>query len=180
MVYLFLAQGFEDIEAITIIDILRRAEINLKTVSVKDEIVESAHGVKVHADCLIKDVDVENAEMFILPGGMPGTTNLEESEELQKILKYAVDNEKWIAAICAAPMILGHKGYLEGKEAICYPGCEKELKGAIIKDTKVCTSGNIITSKGPGTASDFAYYIVSKLKSENIAHELKVGMIFDK
>jgi 4-methyl-5(b-hydroxyethyl)-thiazole monophosphate biosynthesis len=178
MVYIFLGEGFEEIEAITIVDILRRAEIDVKTVSVKGETVYGAHGICVKADMLIKDVDKENAQMFILPGGMPGTLNLEKNEDMQYILKYAVDNKKWIAAICAAPSILGHKGYLNGKEAICFPGFEKELTGAVIKDCNVCVSGKIITSKGPGTASDLAYYIVSRLKGEDLAHRLKVQMIF--
>lgn len=178
MVYIFLADGFEEIEALTVVDVLRRAEIDSKMVSVGNEIVTGAHGIPVVADCVIDDVSVKGVDMLILPGGMPGTTNLEQNEKVQHFLQFAVDNHKWIAAICAAPMVLGKKGYLKDREAICYPGCEKYLLGAVIKDNHVNVSGKFITSKGPGTAMDFALTIVSVLKNEDIAHQLRVQMLY--
>ncbi|WHH60597.1 DJ-1 family glyoxalase III [Petroclostridium sp. X23] len=176
MVYIFLADGFEEIEALTVVDVLRRADIEIKMVSVMDKTVTGGHGIMVQADCLIDEINGEDADMFVLPGGMPGTTNLEKNERLQEFLKYAVDNKVWIAAICAAPIILGNKGYLKDMHCICFPGFEKYLQGAVIKDNHVNISGKFITSKGPGTALDFAYTIVSILKDDDTAHRLKVQM----
>jgi 4-methyl-5(b-hydroxyethyl)-thiazole monophosphate biosynthesis len=176
MVYIFLADGFEEIEALTVVDVLRRADIEIRTVSIKDKFVTGGHGIPVLADCLIEEVKAEDADMFILPGGMPGTTNLEKNEKVQQFLEHGVDNGKWIAAICAAPMILGNKGYLKDIEAICYPGFEKYLQGAVIKDNRVNVCGKFITSKGPGTAMEFAFTIVSILKSEEAAQRLKRQM----
>ncbi|MDK2799372.1 MAG: protein deglycase [Clostridiales bacterium] len=176
MVYIFLADGFEEIEAITVIDVLRRAGIELKTVSIQNEMVTGAHHIPVKADCFIDSIKAENMDMLILPGGMPGTTNLEQNEKVQELLKYAVDHNKWIAAICAAPMILGNKGYLKNVQSICYPGFEKYLKGAVIQDNRVNVSGKFITSKGPGTAAEFAFAIVSILKGEELANKLQQTM----
>jgi len=119
---------------------------------------------------------LEGADMVVLPGGMPGSTNLDKSAALEKAIESRVSQKKWMAAICAAPFILGKRGYLKGKEAICYPGFEKELIGAIIKNEKVVISDNFITSKGPGTALDFALAIVSVLRDKNTADELRAGM----
>ncbi len=178
MVYVFLAKGFEEIEALTLVDVLRRAEITVKMVAVdaQGKMVTGAHGISVLADCMEEEVVVDQAQMFVLPGGMPGTTNLEQNETVQQALAHATTSGKWIAAICAAPMILGNKGYLKNKEAICYPGFEKYLQGAVIKDNRVNIYDTFITSKGPGTASDFSFAIVSVLKNQDIAHQLKVKM----
>ena len=178
MVYVFLAEGFEEIEALTVVDILRRAEISVKMVAVgtQDKMVTGARGIPVMSDCMENEVETDKAQMFVLPGGMPGTTNLEKNETVQQVLAYGVQNGTWIAAICAAPMTLGNKGYLKGKEAICYPGFEKYLQGAIVKDNKVNIYDKFITSKGPGTAGDFAFAIVSVLKDQDTAHQLKVQM----
>ncbi|MGE4283641.1 MAG: DJ-1 family glyoxalase III [Clostridia bacterium] len=176
MVYIFLADGFEEIEALTVVDVLRRADIDIKMVSIKDKLVRGGHGIAVEADCMIDEVKSEDADMLVLPGGMPGASNLEQNDKLQQLLKYGVDNKKWIAAICAAPMILGKKGYLKDIDAICYPGYEKYLQGAIVKDASVNICRNFVTGKGPGTALDFAYAIVSLLKDDNTAHSLKIQM----
>ncbi|MCX7709110.1 MAG: DJ-1/PfpI family protein, partial [Clostridia bacterium] len=130
MIYLFLAQGFEEIEALTPVDILRRAGIEIRTVSIYDTLeVEGRSKIRVVADCSIGEIDVEKMEMAILPGGMPGTANLESNEKIQQIIGQALKQDKWVAAICAAPTILGKQGYLSGREAVCYPGCEEDLKG---------------------------------------------------
>ena len=176
MVYVFLADGFEEIEALTVVDVLRRAEIPVKTVSVNKEMVKGAHDISVQADCLIDDVVFEEAEMFVLPGGMPGTKNLEENEKVQMLLKSAVEQGKWVAAICAAPMILGNQGYLKNMKATCFPGFEEYLKEADVSDNPLEICGKFITSKGPGTAMDFAFAIVSVLKDENTAQNLREQM----
>ena len=131
MIYAFLANGFEEIEAITIIDILRRAEKEVITVGIGDNIIRGAHGMVVVADTQDNMIELDDKlEMIFLPGGMPGTLNLERSAVVQSAIDYCVENDKYIAAICAAPSILGHKGILDGKKACCYPGFEQELKGA--------------------------------------------------
>lgn len=177
MVYVMLADGFEEIEALAVVDILRRAGIDVLTASITDGyIVTGTHNIKVTADTKITDTALEDAEMVVLPGGMPGTNNLFKSKPLEKALDNRVKKGKWIAAICAAPMILGKRGYLDGREATCYPGFEKDLKGAVIKDQKVVISGNFITSKGPGAALQFALAIVSILKDQQTALKLQFQM----
>lgn len=177
MVYVMLADGFEEIEALAVVDVLRRVGIDVFTVSITEKsIVTGAHKIRVIADLTIKEAALEDADMIALPGGMPGAQNLYDNIVLENALENMVKKNKWVAAICAAPFILGKRGYLEGKEAICYPGFEKDLKGAIIKNQKVVISGNFITSKGPGTALHFAFAIVSVLKDQKTASSLAQQM----
>jgi len=179
MNYILLANGFEEIEAISVIDILRRAEIDLKVVSINETLeVVSDRDLKVLADITIDEVDKEQLHSIILPGGS-GHKNLEASEKVIELIKYAYDQNKYIFAICAAPSILGKIGLLEGKEATAYPGFEKYLKGANISSEDVCVDGKIITSRGPGTAHLFAYKIVETLINKNSANELQEGMLFN-
>lgn len=179
MVYVMLADGFEEIEALTPVDVLRRANIQVSTVSISNsKTVTGSHQIPVIADLLMDEADLINAEMVILPGG-PGTQNLYSHEPLEKVIAQRVQQKKWMAAICAAPMILGKRGYLKDHEAICFPGYEKDLQGAVIKNCKTVVSGKFITSKGAGTALDFALAIVSALKDEKTAAELKSKMQAD-
>lgn len=178
-VYLFLADGFEEIEAITVVDILRRSNIEIETVSItgKREVI-GAHGIIVLSDILFEQADYENADMIILPGGQPGTRNLCGHTGLKVQLFKFSSQKKWIAAICAAPTVLGKLGLLEGISAVCYPGCEKQLIGAIIdSDDSTAVDRNIITSRGPGTAFQFAFKIVEVLKNLDIARSVKEEMI---
>lgn len=173
MVYVMLADGFEEIEALTPVDILRRAGIQVFTVSISNsKTVTGSHQIPVIADMLMDEADLINAEMVLLPGG-PGTQNLYNHKPLEKVIAQRVEQKKWMAAICAAPMILGKRGYLKDHEAICFPGYEKDLHGAVIKNCKTAVSGKFITSKGAGTALDFALTIVSVLRDEKTAAELK-------
>lgn len=177
MFYCFLATGFEEIEAITTVDMLRRANVEVMTVSVDgEEFVKGAHGIAVKADTDIKGVGFENIEGVILPGGMPGTVNLEMSEGVMKALDYCAENDLYIFAICAAPQILGHKDILQGKNATCYPGFETELKGANLSTLPAVKDGKVITAKGPGATIDFAAEIIAELKGINTARELKESM----
>lgn len=177
MFYCFLAQGFEEIEAIVTVDMLRRAGVEVATVAVggdAENIVTGAHNIPVKAD---KDkVSLEDMEGVILPGGMPGTINLEESSQVQLSLDFCFANNLYIFAICAAPQILGHKGILEGKNATCYPGFEDELKGAVLSELPAVKDGKVITSKGPGATIDFASEIIKELKGECVALKLKESM----
>ena len=177
MVYVMMADGFEEIEALAVVDVLRRAGIDVFTVSITNKnTVTGAHKIQVIADLTIKEAALEDADMIVLPGGMPGAQNLYDNPVLEEALEKRVKNNKWIAAICAAPFIPGKRGYLKGKEAICYPGFEKYLNGAIIKEQNVVISDNFITSKGPGTALHFAFAIVSVLKDQKTASELAQAM----
>ena len=169
MNYIFLDNGFEEIEAITTIDLLRRADIMVTTVSVTGiETVLGAHNIAVKADALFQAVDFSDAEMLILPGG---ATRLGEHNDLCELLLQHNAENKMIAAICAAPSVLGQLGILHGKQATCYPGFESYLGESFIGGL-VVESMNIITAKGPGLSSDFAFCIIEKLKGSDIADQV--------
>ncbi|MDR3651436.1 MAG: DJ-1/PfpI family protein [Paludibacter sp.] len=171
--YIFLAEGFEEIEAIAPIDIFRRAEINVSTISMSEnKTVNGSHGIPVVADNLFSEIDFSDNDILYLPGGMPGTKNLENHEGLKQLILKQVMENKNIAAICAAPSILGKMGLLDGKEAICYPGFENQLVGAILSVNKIAKSGNILTAKGAGVAVQFALKLVEELKGRNIAEKV--------
>lgn len=178
-VYLFLAPGFEEIEALTVVDLLRRAGISITTISISNtRNVTGAHDICVSADTLFEDVDFSDGDMFILPGGAPGTCNLNAFEPLKELLKKAYEDKKWIGAICAAPMVLGHLGFLEGRKATCYPGFEKDLLGAVHSTNPVIVDGNIITSRGLGTAIDFAGELIALLKERDVSAQIKKQIIY--
>lgn len=169
MNYLFLDNGFEEIEAITTIDLLRRANIALTTVSLTGKpLVLGAHNVAVEADGLMDDIDFSDAVMLILPGGQ---TNLIEHANLCELLVAHNEADKLIAAICYAPSVLGQLGILEGKQATCYPGFEKYLGESYVGGL-VVESKNVITAKGPGLSSDFAFCLIERLASSEIADQV--------
>jgi len=177
-VNVYLADGFEEIEAITVIDVLRRAEIDARMISITGrKTVKGAHNVTVEADELFENVDNSAADMLVLPGGMPGTRYLGEHKGLSEIIRSFAEKNKPIAAICAAPSILGRMGLLNGRKAVCYPGFEEALKGAVIGENIVSQEENYITSKGPGTAIYFALRLVELLVDKETAEELREGMI---
>jgi len=176
--FLFLAPGFEEIEAITIIDILRRAGLNVSSVSITGDLrVVGAHGIAIEADCLYPEIDFDEAAMLILPGGQPGTKNLNVHEGLKAALSNFAKAGKPLAAICAAPMILGQLGILEGKEATCYPGNEVHLKGATLSKKRVVRDGSVITAAGPGLAIKFALEIVNFFLGEEKAEEISKDLL---
>ena len=174
MVYCYLANGFEEVEAIAPVDLLRRAGVEVKTVGVGGKVITSSHGIPVTADLTEAQAALTNdLEAVILPGGMPGTLNLEASAPVQAALDFAAANGKYLCAICAAPSVLGHKGLLGGKEAIAFPGFEKDLRGARISEKAVVTDGNVITAKGAGVAVDFGLAIVAALKDKETAAKIR-------
>ncbi|MBN1115563.1 MAG: DJ-1/PfpI family protein [Bacteroidales bacterium] len=176
--FVHFAQGFEEIEALTIVDVLRRAEIPTEMVSVTGQRqVTGAHGIKITADIVFEDVNYEESAMVILPGGMPGSKNLLDHAGLAEVIKKKAAASEPLAAICAAPMVFGELGVLQGKEAVCYPGFESHLKGATVKDDLSLRSGNVITGRGPGAALNFALEIVEVLKGKDAANALAHGMI---
>lgn len=174
MIYCFLAEGFEELEAIAPIDLVKRAGVEVKTVGVGSDTITGSHGITFKTDLTDSDIVLsDELSGIILPGGMPGTINLENNENVQKAIDYCSDNEKLICAICAAPSVLGHKNLLDGKEAISYPGFEKDLYGAEISNKAVAVSDNIITAKGAGVAVDFALEIVAYIKGRDVSHKIR-------
>ncbi len=172
MVYVLLADGFEEVEAIEPIDILRRGGVEVKTVGISGKVVTGAHGIPVTADIEANDADASNMELLMLPGGA-GHELLDASDKVHELINYAVTNNLYISAICAAPSILGKKMILEGKKATCFPGYEKYLYGAEITDDKAVADGKIITGKGAGAASDFGFTMLSLLKGQETADKIR-------
>lgn len=177
-VALFLANGFEEIEALATVDILRRALIQVETVSISDEVnVTGAHGVTVVADNIFSETDFSDIDVLVLPGGMPGAKHLNEHNELKTLIGKFNDAGKLIAAICAAPIVLGGLGMLQNKRATCYPGFESELTGAQITGEKVEVDDNIITGRGPGLTFDFALNLVEQIVGKEIRKEVEAGLL---
>ena len=175
MIYVLLADGFEDIEALEPVDILRRAEIDAKTVGVNSKLVTSSHAVTVTTDILIDEVNPDDMTMLVLPGG-PGHTNLDESKKVHNLISYAAENNIYIAAICASPSIIGKLGLLTGKTYTCFPGFEKFCDGGIFTGEKAVLDGKILTGKGAGAASDFGFKMVEIFKGKELAQSLKETM----
>jgi 4-methyl-5(b-hydroxyethyl)-thiazole monophosphate biosynthesis len=169
-VYVFLAEGFEDVEALIPIDVLRRGGVDVTTVSISEfPLVTSAHGVNIEADILFEQGEFDNADLLMLPGGMPGASNLFNHSGLCEALKAQYQAGKKISAICAAPgVVLAPLGILEGKQATCYPGCQEPLGESYVGGL-VVESKNVITAKGPGLSSDFAFCIIERLAGSEVA-----------
>ncbi|MBR2724599.1 MAG: DJ-1/PfpI family protein [Ruminococcus sp.] len=180
MIYCFLAEGFEEIEAITTVDMLRRANVEIRTVAVTEDKslnVCGAHSIPVICDMHIDEaVADDNLTGVFLPGGMPGTTNLDKSKKVRELVTFCDENDRYIFAICAAPSVLGHIGILEGRKATCYPGFEGELAGAEYTGKPCTKDGKIITGKGPGATVDFASLIITELVSKEEASSLTSAM----
>ena len=181
MVYVFLANGFEETEAVTPVDILRRAGVGVKTVAVGtgSRAVTGSHGITVTADIAEDELDVSDAEMLVLPGGMPGADNLNASKTVESALSFAVEHELYIGAICAAPYILGERGYLFEHIACCYPGFEKRLESACVSDRSVEFCRKIITARSAAAAMNFALTLVSALCGMARAEEVADAVLYD-
>lgn len=179
MVYEFLANGFEEIEALAPVDILRRAGVDIKTVSVTGkDYVETAHGITLKADIMFENADFRDADLLMLPGGLPGATNLNGHEGVRTALKEQAARGGRIAAICAAPLVLGSLGLLQDKRATCYPGFEKCMSGATYTEELFTIDGNIITGRGPAATLPYSYAILALLTDEQTAKGVADGMIF--
>lgn len=179
-VYVFLADGFEEIEGLMVVDLLRRANIDVTTVSIMGKLcVTGRSSIGVTADCMFEDVtSFEDGDMLVLPGGMPGTTYLEEYQPLQGLIRAYDKQGKRLAAICAAPTVYGKMGLLEGKKATCYPGMEEMLLGAEWSQDKFVTDGNYTTSRGLGTALEFSLELISLLKGAKMAGKVAKSVVF--
>nr|WP_319488447.1 DJ-1 family glyoxalase III [uncultured Caproiciproducens sp.] len=176
MIYLFLANGFEEIEALATADILRRAGCELVTVGVGGKKITGAHKIEVTADIDEKEAVTEGLDMVVLPGGVPGTLNLEKSPIVRAAIRYCAENDKYIAAICAAPSILGHMNLLTEHTATCFPGYEQELGAKVLSKDPVCVSGKVITARGAGVSIEFALQIVEVLFDPEKSKMLRKSM----
>lgn len=178
MVGVFLAKGFEEVEALTVVDILRRGGVDVETVSIsKDKEVAGTHKINVQADTTIDAFDFDSCTMIVLPGGMPGTNNLNQCQKLREQIKAFDEAEKYVAAICAAPLVLGDLGLLEGKKCTIYPGMEDRLIGGKPKKDSVVQDGNIITSRGPGKAMTFALYLLETVKGKEVRDRIERNLV---
>ncbi len=179
MTYLFFATGTEEVEALATVDILRRAGVDVQIVSITGQrMVVGAHGIRVEADILLDEVDARKADLLILPGGLPGATNLADCAPLNDLLRQHIAADRPVAAICAAPLVLGRLGLLQGKRATCYPGFESELQGATYTASLVEQDGLFITGKGPAAVFEFGYAIVERIKDKATADTLRNGMLW--
>ncbi len=178
-IYVFLADGFEEIEGLTVVDVMRRAKLDVDMVAVcgKREVTGS-HGIVVQADLLFEEIHPQDCVMYVLPGGGVGTQNLAAHAGLASLLKNEASNGKRIAAICAAPSVLGGLGLLEGHTAVCYPGFEEKLAGAQVTTHSVEVSGSITTSRGMGTSLPFALALVAQLKGEEEAERVAGSVLW--
>ena len=176
----FLAEGFEEIEALAVVDLLRRAEIYVDIISVEaQEAVRGSHGICVQADTLFEETDFSEYHMLVLPGGMPGTVNLQEHRGVCTLVKRFLAEGKYVAAICAAPVILSGLGLLRGKRVTCYPLVEQQLQGAVLTKGKTAVDGQIITGRSAGGAIEFALKVIEILAGEEKAGEIAEGIVYE-
>ena len=181
MVYVFLATGCEEVEALSPVDVMRRAGIECETVSISGEqVVQSSHNVGIVADRILSEIDFTKADALVLPGGLPGATNLDACEPLREGIMHCYQAGKLLAAICAGPLVYGHLGILNGRRATCYPGFETELSGAIYTAVPVEVDGQFVTGFGPAAAWEFGYRITEALGYGNKAKALREGMMYNK
>ena len=164
MVYVLLGTGFEETEAIAPVDLLRRAGVEVLTVGLNGKIIYGSHRIGVEADITVDEMDLTNLDMLMLPGGLGGVASIKGCEKAMDAIRFAHENGKWLAAICAAPTILAYLGMLEGKTAVCYPGCEEEMPGVTMADTAAVRDGNIITGTSAGCAIPFGLALIEALK----------------
>lgn len=179
-VNVLLVDGFEEIEALTVVDLLRRAQIYVDTVSIGEEYqVHGAHGINVQAEDLFEEADFTEADAIVLPGGMPGTTNLKEHEGVRKVVTDFAEGGKVVGAICAAPTVLSDLGLIKGKRIACYPSVESDIQGAVIVKVPAVVDGNIVTSRGVGTAIDFALELITVLAGKERAVSVAESIVYE-
>lgn len=180
MVYVFFEEGFEEIEALTVVDVLRRADIQTQMIGISDKVVTGSHGITVQMDGLIQDIEtLDDVSMLVLPGGMPGARHLGESEALKKLLLSASTINIYLAAICAAPTVLARHGLIGNRVYTCYPGFEAQIAEGQHSEDSVVHDGTLITGKGAGAALPFAFKLVTLIKGKAISEALEKAMIYN-
>ena len=181
MVYIMLGKGFEETEAVAPGDVLRRAQIPMQYVGIGGRVVEGAHGISIQADITLEEMDLTALDMIVLPGGLGGVESMEASEGAMDAVRFALDNDKYVAAICAAPTILGKRGWLDGRHAVCYPGCEAGMGQAIVHpEQETVVDGKIITGRAPGAAIEFGLTLAGMLPGEFTPDEIAGYMVYDR
>lgn len=175
----FFADGCEEIEGLTVVDMLRRAKLDVVSVSVTgSREIHGSHNITFFADVLYEESDMDEYDGAVLPGGAVGTANLGAHEGVVSTIKRFAEKGKLVAAVCAAPSVLGENGILKGKQATCHPGWEEKLCGALISEDSAVTDGNIITSRGMGTSIDFALAIISKFADDDTVAQVRKGIVY--
>lgn len=177
MIYIFLAPGFEEGEALVPLDILRRAGQAVQTVGVREKMITGSHGIRVECDITIEEAVTDGLEMVILPGGLPGTRHLQQDADVGRLVDYAFQNDLWVGAICAAPSVPGSRGLLRGRRATCYPGFEEECAGAEMTGAFLEADGRLITAKGMGVATEFGLKLAGCLAGEAGAERIRAAIM---
>ncbi len=181
MVYIILGQGFEEIEALSVCDILRRGGVEVKLAGVGGLQIIGGHKITALADITVNEIKLDNAEMLVIPGGLGGVESIEQSNECSELIKNAAKRELPLAAICAGPRVLARLALINGKNITCYPGMEKEMTGALVDTTKATVSdGSLITGRAPGAAFDFALELLAYLKGATAAEKVRLGMHYER
>lgn len=181
MVYILLGQGFEELEAIAPGDILRRAQTPVQYAGIGGVTIEGAHGIKIQADLTVEEINPQNIDMLVLPGGLGGVASIEGSPVAMALVEYAVTHNRYVAAICAGPTILGKRGWLDGKHAVCYPGCESGMGKAIVHpDKEAVIDGKFITGRAPGAAIEFGLTLAGMLPGEFTPETISQYMVYDR
>lgn len=181
MVYILLGKGFEETEAVAPGDVLRRAQIPMQYVGIGGNVVEGAHGISIQADITLEEMDLEAMDMLVLPGGLGGVESIEASQAAMTALRYALDHDRYVAAICAAPTILGKRGWLDGKHTVCYPGCESAMGKALVHpEREAVVDGKIITGRAPGAAIEFGLTLAGLLQGSFSPEEIAGYMVYER
>jgi 4-methyl-5(b-hydroxyethyl)-thiazole monophosphate biosynthesis len=181
MVYIILGKGFEETEAVAPGDVLRRAQIPMQYAGIGGRIVEGAHGISIQADITVEELDLQHMDMIVLPGGLGGVESIEGSSAAMNAVQFALEHDKYVAAICAAPTILGKRGWLDGRHAVCYPGCESAMGGAIVHpEQEAVVDGKLITGRAPGAAIEFGLTLAGKLPGAYAPDEIAGYMVYDR
>ena len=178
MVYIILGTGFEEIEAVSPCDILRRGGVDVKFAGIGGTLIRGSNGITVQADCTVEQMDLEHMDMIVLPGGLGGVHSILGSETAMNAVKYAYENGKLVAAICAAPTVLAKLHITDGKHAVVYPGMESDMGSAIMEDANAVKDGNILTGRAPGAAIDFGYLLLQTLHGEETMQKVRAGMVW--
>lgn len=178
MVYILLGNGFEEIEAVSPCDILRRGGVEVRFAGIDGRLITGGNGITVQADCTVEEMDLEAMEMIVLPGGLGGVRSIQSSEAAMHAVRYAWEKGKYVTAICAAPTVLAGLGITDGKHATCYPGMEDQMGAAMMEDANAVADGRILTGRAPGAALDFGYLLLETLKGAKVAAKVRGGMVY--
>ena len=178
MVYIILGTGFEEIEAVAPCDILRRGGVEVKFAGIGGTLIKGGNGITVQADCTVEEMDLENMELIMLPGGMGGVRSILGSEAAMNAVRYAYENGRLVSAICAAPTILAKLGITDGKHATVYPGMEDQMGSAMMEAVNAVRDGKVLTGRAPGAALDFGYMLLEELKGAEVAQNVRSGMVY--